>query len=189
VYLRFPRVSHPGPVSTPSDRSWTRLGGSGIGALQRVLGVDSSHPEAMGAAALLPVVPPSAASGAEARHRQEGLPRAAAPFRHRPEGLSVGAAPLRSRRGAAPRERASARAGTSGGAAAARASAQGPGLAVGRRPYCTVLIVPTGVGAAVGGCAGDALPVARAFAEGADCLVTHPNVRGRAPATPHALDT
>lgn len=39
-----------------------------------------------------------------------------------------------------------------------------------------VLIIPTGVGAAIGGYAGDALPVARAIAQVADCLITHPNV-------------
>jgi hypothetical protein len=44
------------------------------------------------------------------------------------------------------------------------------------RPYTVVLIVPTGVGAAIGGYAGDALPVARAIAQVADCLITHPNV-------------
>ena len=44
------------------------------------------------------------------------------------------------------------------------------------RPYTVVLIVPTGIGAAIGGYAGDALPVARAIAQVADCLITHPNV-------------
>ncbi|MDJ0708168.1 MAG: DUF3326 domain-containing protein [Leptolyngbyaceae cyanobacterium MO_188.B28] len=45
-----------------------------------------------------------------------------------------------------------------------------------RRPYRVVLIVPTGIGAAIGGYAGDALPVARAIAQVADTLITHPNV-------------
>jgi hypothetical protein len=45
-----------------------------------------------------------------------------------------------------------------------------------RRPYTVVLIVPTGIGAAIGGYAGDALPVARAIAQIADRLITHPNV-------------
>jgi hypothetical protein len=45
-----------------------------------------------------------------------------------------------------------------------------------KRPYTTVLIVPTGIGAAIGGYAGDALPVARAIAQVADTLITHPNV-------------
>jgi hypothetical protein len=45
-----------------------------------------------------------------------------------------------------------------------------------RRPYTAVLVVPTGIGAAVGGYAGDALPVARAMASVVDTLVTHPNV-------------
>lgn len=44
------------------------------------------------------------------------------------------------------------------------------------RPYTVVLIVPTGIGAAIGGYAGDALPVARAVAQVADRLITHPNV-------------
>ena len=44
------------------------------------------------------------------------------------------------------------------------------------RPYTAILIVPTGVGAAIGGYAGDALPVARVMAEVCDVLITHPNV-------------
>ena len=43
-------------------------------------------------------------------------------------------------------------------------------------PFTTVLIVPTGVGAAIGGYAGDALPVAKAIASLSDRLITHPNV-------------
>jgi Protein of unknown function (DUF3326) len=43
-------------------------------------------------------------------------------------------------------------------------------------PFTVVLIVPTGIGAAIGGYAGDALPVARAIAEISDRLITHPNV-------------
>lgn len=42
--------------------------------------------------------------------------------------------------------------------------------------YTTVLIVPTGIGASVGGYAGDALPSARLLASVSDTLVTHPNV-------------
>ncbi|XP_025878284.1 uncharacterized protein [Oryza sativa Japonica Group] len=53
------------------------------------------------------------------------------------------------------------------------ASARGPSF---RRPYTSVLVVPTGVGAAVGGFAGDALPVARALGAVADCVISHPNV-------------
>ena len=45
-----------------------------------------------------------------------------------------------------------------------------------KRAYTVVLIVPTGVGAAIGGYAGDALPVARMIAEVCDRLITHPNV-------------
>eukprot|EP00741_Cyanophora_paradoxa_P024035 tig00021721_g23210.t1 len=44
------------------------------------------------------------------------------------------------------------------------------------RPYTAVMIVPTGIGASIGGYAGDALPAARALAEVVDCLITHPNV-------------
>lgn len=43
-------------------------------------------------------------------------------------------------------------------------------------PFTVVLIIPTGVGAAIGGYAGDALPVGRAIAQVSDCLITHPNV-------------
>ncbi|MEL6764546.1 MAG: DUF3326 domain-containing protein [Cyanobacteria bacterium J06607_6] len=42
--------------------------------------------------------------------------------------------------------------------------------------HTTVLVVPTGIGAAIGGYAGDALPVARAIATVTDTLITHPNV-------------
>ncbi len=45
-----------------------------------------------------------------------------------------------------------------------------------QRPYTVVLIVPTGIGAAIGGYAGDALPVARAMSQVCDTLITHPNV-------------
>lgn len=45
-----------------------------------------------------------------------------------------------------------------------------------KRQYTSVMIVPTGVGAAIGGYAGDALPVARALSTVVDCLITHPNV-------------
>lgn len=45
-----------------------------------------------------------------------------------------------------------------------------------RPPYTAVLVVPTGIGAAIGGYAGDALPVARAMAAVVDVLITHPNV-------------
>ena len=44
------------------------------------------------------------------------------------------------------------------------------------RPYTVVLIIPTGIGASIGGYAGDALPVARAIAQTCDVLITHPNV-------------
>ncbi|CAN6549569.1 unnamed protein product [Malus baccata var. baccata] len=45
-----------------------------------------------------------------------------------------------------------------------------------KRDYTSVMIVPTGIGAAIGGYAGDALPVARTLSSVVDCLITHPNV-------------
>ncbi|KAI0561635.1 hypothetical protein FGB62_76g096 [Gracilaria domingensis] len=42
--------------------------------------------------------------------------------------------------------------------------------------HTTILIVPTGIGAAIGGYAGDALPAARLLSEVTDTLITHPNV-------------
>lgn len=44
------------------------------------------------------------------------------------------------------------------------------------RPFNVALIIPTGIGAAIGGYAGDALPVARAIAQVCDRLITHPNI-------------
>ena len=57
-----------------------------------------------------------------------------------------------------------------------RLSLQPAPASPGHRPYTAVMIIPTGVGAAIGGFAGDALPVARALASIVDCLITHPNV-------------
>lgn len=42
--------------------------------------------------------------------------------------------------------------------------------------HTTVLLIPTGVGAAIGGYAGDGLPAARLLAAATDTLITHPNV-------------
>ncbi len=44
------------------------------------------------------------------------------------------------------------------------------------KPFNGVLIVPTGIGASIGGYAGDALPVARAMSQVCDRTITHPNV-------------
>lgn len=44
------------------------------------------------------------------------------------------------------------------------------------RPLWAVLLIPTGIGCAIGGYAGDGLPVARAIASVVDGLITHPNV-------------
>ncbi len=40
----------------------------------------------------------------------------------------------------------------------------------------TLLVVPSGIGCATGGYAGDAIPVARMLASTSGCLITHPNV-------------
>ena len=42
--------------------------------------------------------------------------------------------------------------------------------------YTAVMIVPTGIGASIGGYAGDALPAARLLSCVVDRLITHPNV-------------
>ena len=44
----------------------------------------------------------------------------------------------------------------------------------------TLLVIPTGVGCAVGGFAGDGLPAARLLAAASGCLITHPNVMNAA---------
>jgi hypothetical protein len=44
------------------------------------------------------------------------------------------------------------------------------------RPLPTLLVIPTGIGCALGGYAGDALPAARLLAAASGCLITHPNV-------------
>jgi Protein of unknown function (DUF3326) len=44
------------------------------------------------------------------------------------------------------------------------------------RPYTVALIIPTGIGASMGGYAGDAIPIAKALAASCDQLITHPNV-------------
>lgn len=46
----------------------------------------------------------------------------------------------------------------------------------GQRPYTAIAVVPTGIGARVGGYAGDALPFVRALASVVDCAIAHPNV-------------
>lgn len=42
--------------------------------------------------------------------------------------------------------------------------------------FITIFLVPTGIGAEIGGHAGDANPVAKLFASVSDTLITHPNV-------------
>ena len=51
-----------------------------------------------------------------------------------------------------------------------------PRLTENTSAFNAVLLVPTGIGAAIGGHAGDATPVARLLASVCDTLVTHPNV-------------
>jgi Protein of unknown function (DUF3326) len=43
-------------------------------------------------------------------------------------------------------------------------------------PYTVALMIPTGIGATMGGYAGDGLPIAKAVAASCDRLITHPNV-------------
>lgn len=43
-------------------------------------------------------------------------------------------------------------------------------------PFTAILIIPTGIGAAIGGYAGDAMAVARTMGSICDRLITHPNV-------------
>ncbi len=43
-------------------------------------------------------------------------------------------------------------------------------------PYTSMLIIPTGIGAKIGGYAGDGIPIARLIAQVCDRLITHPNV-------------
>ena len=43
------------------------------------------------------------------------------------------------------------------------------------RPLPTLLVIPTGIGCAIGGYAGDGLPAARLLAAASGCLITHPN--------------
>ena len=47
-------------------------------------------------------------------------------------------------------------------------------------PYTAIFIVPTGIGAAIGGYAGDALPAAKLASTVVDTLITHPNVMNAA---------
>ncbi|NJK35941.1 MAG: DUF3326 domain-containing protein [Oscillatoriales cyanobacterium SM2_2_1] len=50
----------------------------------------------------------------------------------------------------------------------------------GLRPFVVVVLVPTGIGAALGGYAGDAIPIVRTIAPVADWIITHPNVMNAA---------
>ncbi|BEV36741.1 DUF3326 domain-containing protein [Synechococcus sp. M16CYN] len=43
-------------------------------------------------------------------------------------------------------------------------------------PLPSLMVLPTGIGCAIGGYAGDALPSARLLAAASGCLITHPNV-------------
>ncbi|MEB3265642.1 MAG: DUF3326 domain-containing protein [Cyanobacteriota bacterium] len=47
-------------------------------------------------------------------------------------------------------------------------------------PLPTLLLIPTGIGCAQGGYAGDGLPAARVLAAASGCLITHPNVMNAA---------
>ena len=43
-------------------------------------------------------------------------------------------------------------------------------------PYTALMVIPTGIGASIGGFAGDALPIARTLAVAVDRLIAHPNI-------------
>ena len=58
-----------------------------------------------------------------------------------------------------------------------------------KNPYTAVLIIPTGVGATIGGYAGDGIPVAKAMAQVCDRLITHPNVLNGAQLYPNLANT
>ncbi len=45
-----------------------------------------------------------------------------------------------------------------------------------KRPFTVVQLVPTGIGAQIGGFAGDATPATNLLTQIADCVITHPNV-------------
>jgi hypothetical protein len=49
-----------------------------------------------------------------------------------------------------------------------------------QKPFCAALVIPTGIGASVGGYGGDAMPVLNLLASVCDVLVTHPNVANAA---------
>lgn len=49
-------------------------------------------------------------------------------------------------------------------------------MSIAMRPYTVMVIIPTGIGASIGGFAGDALPLIRAISMVGDCVITHPNV-------------
>ena len=47
-------------------------------------------------------------------------------------------------------------------------------------PFITAMIIPTGVGASIGGFGGDASPQMNALADVSDVFITHPNVANAA---------
>ena len=51
-----------------------------------------------------------------------------------------------------------------------------PGKTVLSPPYTALMVIPTGIGASIGGFAGDALPIARTLAAAVDRLIAHPNI-------------
>ncbi|MEB3352675.1 MAG: DUF3326 domain-containing protein, partial [Cyanobacteriota bacterium] len=53
-------------------------------------------------------------------------------------------------------------------------------MSAGAPPLPTLLVIPTGIGCAVGGFAGDGLPAARLLAAASGGLITHPNVMNAA---------
>lgn len=53
-------------------------------------------------------------------------------------------------------------------------------VSCGVSPFVTAMIIPTGIGAAIGGFAGDATPCMNLLASASDILITHPNVANAA---------
>lgn len=49
-----------------------------------------------------------------------------------------------------------------------------------QKPFVTALVIPTGIGASVGGYGGDAMPALELLSSVSDCLITHPNVANAA---------
>ncbi len=116
---------------------------------------------------------PAPAGRSDVHHYLEEMLRARIPAGARPVRFAVTASDAR---------RFRCEVGVLEGAATANGQAPASIFDFATRPFRreetfnTVLLVPTGVGAEIGGHSGDATPVARLLAEASDRLITHPNV-------------